>query len=130
MSLYRAPGGARQSMRRKLFYRKFLYQKTDMARFLAERHGFDNLHREAKEPGTSRSKFFFIKHTLLDLVFLIKRRRTIRRYDEILALWHSAMAFIILKRLGLIDYDKLLWFGFSVREPFWERLYRLSLIHI
>lgn len=95
-----------------------------MARFLAEHHGFDNLYREPEEPGTYRTKLFFIKHTLLDIYFLLGRLRTIRRYDYILALWHSAMAFMILKRLGLIDYDKLLWFGFSVRNSFWEALYR------
>ena len=111
-------------MSKRLFYRKFQYQKTDMARFLAEHHGFDNIYREPEEPGTSRTKLFFIKHTLLDICFLLRRLRTIRRYDYVLALWHSAMAFMILKRLGLIDYDKLLWFGFSVRTPFWEKFYR------
>lgn len=95
-----------------------------MARFLAECHGFDNLYRTADEPGKSRTRAFFIKNALLDLVFLLRRFRTIRRYDYILAHWHSAVAFLILDRLGLIHYQKLLWFGFSVRDPLLEKLYR------
>ena len=114
-------------MPKRLFYRKFSYQKTDMARFLAERHGFDNLYRKAGQEGQSRTRLFFIQNTFLDLLFLLGRLRTIRRYDEILAHWHSAMAFMILDRLGLIRYERLLWFGFSVREPFLEKLYRLVL---
>ena len=111
-------------MSKRLFYRKFCYQKTDMARFLTERHGFDDLYRNADQPGKSRTKLFFIQNTFLDLIFLLRQLRTIRRYDYILAHWHSAMAFLILDRLGLIRYEKLLWFGFSVRDPFLEKFYR------
>lgn len=111
-------------MSEKLFYREFQYQKKDMARFLAEAHGFDVLYREARDPETKRTKFFFFIETLRDVIFLAKHRKSIRRYDHILALWHSGLAFMLLKRLGLIDYDKLLWFGFSVHSPFWARIYR------
>jgi glycosyltransferase involved in cell wall biosynthesis len=95
-----------------------------MARFLAETHGFDVLYREERDPETKRTKLFFFLETLRDVIFLAKRRNTIRRYDHILALWHSGLAFMLLKRLGVIDYDKLLWFGFSVHSPFWTRVYR------
>ncbi|MGI9418750.1 MAG: glycosyltransferase [Geminicoccaceae bacterium] len=111
-------------MSQKLFYREFQYQKKDMARFLAETHGFDVLYREASEPKTRRTKFFFITQTLRDVAFLIRRRKKIRRYDHILALWHSGLAFMLLKRLGVIDYEKLLWFGFSVHSSFWIGIYR------
>lgn len=112
-------------MSQKLFFREFLYQKKDMARFLAEAHGFDNIYRKACEPQPRRTKLFFVTQTLLDLVFLLKRLEVIRRYGQILALWHSAPAFMLLKRLGLIDYDELLWFGFSVHTRLWGHLYRL-----
>jgi glycosyltransferase involved in cell wall biosynthesis len=95
-----------------------------MARFLSESHHFDTIYREASEPRTRRTKFYFISQALSDLVFLLKRLKTIRRYRYILALWHAAPAFMLLKRLRLIDYDKLLWFGFSVHTSFWARLYR------
>ena len=111
-------------MSQKLFYKEFRYQKKDMTRFLAETHGFDVLYREASEPKTRRTKFFFIIQTLRDVAFLVRRRKRIRRYDHILALWHSGLAFMLLKRLGVIDYEKLLWFGFSVHSPFWTRIYR------
>ena len=110
-------------MSNRLFYRKFLYQKKDMARFLGECHGFDNLYRKAGQTGSSLSKLSFVKNTFLDLFFLLGRLRTIRRYDYIVAHWHSAIAFIILDRLGFIRYEKLLWFGFSVRDPLLERIY-------
>lgn len=112
-------------MSEKLFFREFHYQKKDMARYLAEAHGFDNIYRKVRQPETRRTKFFFVTQTLLDLVFLLRRIKVIRRYDYILALWHSAPAFMLLKRLGLINYDKLLWFGFSVHAPAWAHLYRL-----
>lgn len=111
-------------MSQKLFYRAFEYQKRDMARFLTEKHGFDALYRNANPPETKRTKWFFVTQTLLDLLFLIKNRSRIKRYDHILALWHAGLAFMLLKRLGLIDYDKLLWFGFSVHGQFWTRIYR------
>jgi hypothetical protein len=100
-------------MSQRLFYREFEYQKRDMARFLSESHHFDTIYREASEPRTRRTKFYFISQALSDLVFLLKRLKTIRRYRYILALWHAAPAFMLLKRLRLIDYDKLLWFGVS-----------------
>lgn len=111
-------------MSQKLFYRAFQYQKKDMARFLAESHGFDILYRDRGEPETRRSKWFFIVQTMRDVLFLVRRRREIDRYDHILALWHAGIAFMLLKRLGLIDYEKLLWFGFSVHSPVWTRIYR------
>ncbi|MGI9508452.1 MAG: glycosyltransferase [Geminicoccaceae bacterium] len=95
-----------------------------MARFLAETHGFDTLYRDTCDPDSKRNKFFFFRQTFRDVIFLAKRRKTIRCYDHILALWHSGLAFMLLKKLGLIDYDKLLWFGFSVHSPFWGRIYR------
>ena len=95
-----------------------------MARFLAEAHGFDVMYREDRAPETNRTKLFFFTEILRDLMFLVKRREAIRRYDHILALWHSGLAFMLLRRLGVIDYDKLLWFGFSVHSPFWTRIYR------
>ncbi|MDH3663289.1 MAG: glycosyltransferase, partial [Alphaproteobacteria bacterium] len=95
-----------------------------MARFLAETHGFDVLYREDRDPETKRTKLFFLTETLRDLIFLVKRRQAVRHYDHILALWHSGLAFMLLKRLGVIDYDKLLWFGFSVHSQFWARIYR------
>ena len=113
-----------ESRSKKLFYREFQYQKKDMARFLAETHGFDVLYRESRDPETKRTKFFFFTETFRDLIFLIRRRRLIRKYDHILALWHSGLAFMLLRRLGVIDYEKLLWFGFSVHSPFWARIYR------
>ncbi len=112
-------------MAKKLFYKAFQYQKTDMARFLSESHGFDTLYRTADAPETRRTKCFFARQTFLDLVFLVRRRAAIRDYDHVLALWHSGLAFMLLRRLGLIDYDRLLWFGFSVHSPFWTRVYRL-----
>jgi glycosyltransferase involved in cell wall biosynthesis len=111
-------------MSTKLFYREFHYQELDIARFLAERHGFDTLYRTAGNPQANRNKLFFIKHILLDMLFLLRRRRQISGYGHVLALWHSSLAFIILKWLRLIDYDKLMWFGFSVRSPFWAKVYR------
>lgn len=111
-------------MSAKLFYREFHYQEQDIARFLADAHGFDNLYRTAGKPQVKRSKWFFIKQTLLDMLFLLRRRRQIRSYGHIVALWHSSLAFIILKWMGLIDYGSLLWFGFSVRSPFWAKIYR------
>ena len=111
-------------MSTKLFYREFRYQELDIARFLAERHGFDTLYRTAGNPQANRNKLFFIRHIFLDMVFLLRRRKQISSYGHVLALWHSSLAFIILKWLRLIDYDKLLWFGFSVRSPFWARVYR------
>lgn len=110
-------------MSRKLFYKEFQYQKIDMARFLAETHGFDVLYREARDPEARQNKLFFFVETMKDLVFLARRRKAIGRYDHILALWHSGLAFMLLKRLGLIDYDKLLWFGFSVHSSFWAHIY-------
>lgn len=112
-------------MHQRLFYREFQYQKRDMARFLSETHDFETIYRTASPPETRRTKFFFISQVFLDLFFLLKRLKTIKRYSYILALWHSAPAFMLLKRLGLIDYDKLLWFGFSVHTKFWSRLYNL-----
>lgn len=112
-------------MSEKLFYREFEYQKRDMARFLSETHDFDLIYREASKPVTRRTKFFFISQTLKDLIFLLKRRKTIKGYRRILALWHSGPAFMLLKRLGLIDYEKLLWFGFSVHTGRWAKLYKL-----
>lgn len=112
-------------MSKKLFYRGFFYQKKDMARFLAEDHDFDILYRDASPPVKRQTKFFFVKNAIFDVLFLLKRLRQIRRYDQILALWHAAPAFMLLKRLGLIDYDKLLWFGFSFHSSFWAKLYRL-----
>jgi len=112
-------------MTAKLFYKEFRYQKLDMARFLADNHGFDVLFRDDRKPETKRTKLFFISEIIRDLLFLTKHRDTIRRYDHILALWHSGLAFMILKRLGVIDYEKLLWFGFSVHQPFWRRVYGL-----
>lgn len=111
-------------MAEKLFFREFQYQKRDMARFLSEVHGFDLIYRSASDPVKDRTKSFFVRQAFLDLVFLVMRLRVIKRYDYILALWHSAPAFMLLKRLGLIDYDRLLWFGFLVHSPFWSRLYR------
>ncbi len=111
-------------MSAKLFYREFQYQELDIARFLADRHGFDTLYRTAGNPQANRNKWFFIRHILLDMLFLLARRKHISAYGHVLALWHSSLAFIILKWLRLIDYDKLLWFGFSVRSPFWARVYR------
>ncbi|MGI9434806.1 MAG: glycosyltransferase [Geminicoccaceae bacterium] len=111
-------------MSAKLFYREFHYQELDMARFLAEAHGFDSLYRSSGNPQTNRTKFFFVKQTLLDLFFLISRLKRIKTYGYIVALWHSAPAFILLKRLGLIHYDKLLWFGLAARTPGWFFLYR------
>jgi len=113
-----------QGMSQKLFFRAFEYQKRDMARFLTESQGFDVLYRSADPPETKRTKLFFVTQTLLDLAFLLKRRATIKRYDHILALWHTALAFMLLKRLGLISYDKLLWFGFSVHGSFWTSIYK------
>jgi len=112
-------------MSERLFYRAFRYQKRDMARFLSEIHDFEIMYRDGNEPVTHRSKFFFVKQTLLDLVFLIKRLKVIKRKRYILALWHAAPAFMLLKRLGLIDYDKLLWFGFSVHTNFWSKVYKV-----
>ncbi|MEZ5935263.1 MAG: glycosyltransferase [Alphaproteobacteria bacterium] len=121
-------------MAAKLFYREFRYQEADIARFLADSHGFDTLYRTEGNPQVKRSKWFFVKQILLDMLFLVSRRREIRTYSHIVALWHSSLAFIILKRLGLIDYERLLWFGFSVRSPFWAKIYRqvakLDLEHI
>jgi glycosyltransferase involved in cell wall biosynthesis len=111
-------------MSTRLFYREFQYQEVDIARFLAQRHAFDNLYRTAGNPQANRNKWFFIKHILLDMLFILKRRKQISGYGHILALWHSSLAFIILKWLRLVDYDRLLWFGFSVRSPFWARVYR------
>ncbi len=112
-------------MSQKLFYREFQYQKRDMARFLSETHDFELIYRTASPPESRRTKLFFIRQAFLDLAFLLKRLKTIKRYNYILALWHSAPAFMFLKRLGLIDYDRLLWFGFSVHAPFWAHLYKL-----
>ena len=112
-------------MSERLFYREFHYQKRDMARFLSETHDFEIIYRDASEPETRRTKFFFIKQALLDVVFLLKRLRTIRRYRYILALWHAAPSFMLLKRLGLINYDRLLWFGFSVHTNLWAKVYKL-----
>ncbi|MGI9449483.1 MAG: hypothetical protein ACR2QH_02345 [Geminicoccaceae bacterium] len=112
-------------MSERLFYREFHYQKRDMARFLSEAHDFEIIYRDSSDPETNRTKFFFIKQALLDLVFLIRRLKVIKRYRYILALWHAAPAFMLLKRLGLIDYDKLLWFGFSVHTNFWSKIYKL-----
>lgn len=112
-------------MSERLFYREFQYQKRDMARFLSEAHDFEIIYRTASGPEARRTKLFFISQTLFDLIFLLKRLKTIKRYRYILALWHSAPAFMLLKRLGLIDYDKLLWFGFSVHTSFWSKLYKL-----
>ena len=112
-------------MSKKLFYREFIYQKKDMARFLAEDHGFDILYRDASPPVKRQTKLYFVKHAIFDVLFLLKRLRQIRRYDYILALWHAAPAFMLLKRLGLINYEKMLWFGFSVHSSFWARIYRL-----
>ncbi|MGI9486098.1 MAG: glycosyltransferase [Geminicoccaceae bacterium] len=112
-------------MSKKLFYRGFFYQKKDMARFLAEDHDFDILYRDASPPVKRQTKFFFVKHAIFDVLFLLKRLRQIRRYDYILALWHAAPAFMLLKRFGLIHYEKMLWFGFSVHSSFWGKLYRL-----
>jgi hypothetical protein len=111
-------------MSAKLFYREFGYQEADIARFLADKHGFDTLYRTAGKPQVKRSKWFFVKQILLDVVFLALRRRKIRSYGQIVALWHSSIAFILLKRIGLLDYERLLWFGFSVRSPFWIRIVR------
>ncbi len=111
-------------MSAKLFFREFHYQKRDMARFLSEVHNFDLIYRNDNEPANNRSKFFLIKQAFLDIVFLLRRLNLIKRYDYILALWHSAPAFMLLKRLGLIDYDKLLWFGFSVHSEVWMKIYR------
>lgn len=95
-----------------------------MARFLAEAHGFDNLYRSPGNPQANRNKLFFIKHTLFDVFFLIGRLKRLKSYGYIVALWHSAPAFILLKWLGLIHYDRLLWFGLAVRSPQWLFLYR------
>ena len=112
-------------MSAKLFYREFHFQEIDIARFLTEQHGFDSLYRTAGDPQANRNKWFFIRHLLLDMVFLLSRLRQIRSYGHIVALWHTGLVFITLKKMGLINYDKLLWFGFSVRSAFWERIYRL-----
>ncbi|NJO36347.1 MAG: glycosyltransferase [Rhizobiales bacterium] len=111
-------------MSAKLFYREFGYQEADIARFLADCHGFDTLYRTDGNPQVKRSKWFFVRQILLDILFLASRRGKIRSYGHIVALWHSGLAFIVLKWLGLIDYERLLWFGFSVRSPFWAKIYR------
>ena len=111
-------------MSERLFYREFFYQKRDMARFLSESLNFDIIYRDASDPETRRTKFFFIKQTILDIVYLLKHLKAIRRYRYILALWHAAPAFMLLKWLGLINYDKLLWFGFSVHSSLWAKLYK------
>lgn len=112
-------------MSQRLFYREFQYQKQDMARFLSESHHFETIYRTTNKPETYRTKLFFIRQTIRDLFFLLKRLRRIKRYRYILALWQSAPAFMLLKRLGLIDYDQLLWFGFSVHTVFWSKLYKV-----
>lgn len=96
-----------------------------MARFLSESHHFETIYRTDSPPETNRTKFFFVSQTLQDFLFLLRRLKQIKRYRYILALWHSAPAFMLLKRLGLIDYDQLLWFGFSVHTDFWARVYRI-----
>lgn len=111
-------------MSAKLFYREFHYQELDLARFLSEEHGFDSLYRSAGNPQANRNKLFFVKNTFLDVLFLAKRLRLLKTYGDIVALWHSAPAFILLKRLGLVHYDRLLWFGFAVRSPAWLFLYK------
>ncbi len=112
-------------MCQKLFYREFQYQKLDMARFLEETHNFETIYRKASKPEINRTKFFFVSQAFFDLIFLLMRLKVIKRYRYILALWHSAPAFMLLKRLGLIDYDRLLWFGFSVHTHVWSNLYKL-----
>jgi glycosyltransferase involved in cell wall biosynthesis len=108
----------------KLFFREFHFQELDIARFLSEEHGFDNLYRTKGDPQAIRTKLFFIKQILLDFFFLTGRLRQIRGYSHIVALWHSAPAFILLKRLGLLRYERLLWFGFAVRSPRFAFLYK------
>lgn len=109
----------------KLFYREFEYQERDIARFLAERHGFHNLYRTAGNPQANRSKWFFIKNMLLDILFLARRRRQIKDYSHVVALWHSALAFALLRSFGLIGVERILWFGFNARSPFWIALYKM-----
>ncbi|MEM9626019.1 MAG: glycosyltransferase [Pseudomonadota bacterium] len=96
-----------------------------MARFLAEDHDFDILYRDSSPPQKRQTKLVFIKQAILDVLFLLRRLGKMRRYDEVLALWHAAPAFMLLRRLRLLRYKKLLWFGFSVHSSFWEKIYRL-----
>ena len=97
----------------------------DMCAHLQERHGFLDLAVSETQTNVFRSKFTLLGEQFAGLGLILRNFRTVRRARVIYAVGFIALTAKLLRRLGLLRYERLFWYSFFIHSPSWLPLFRI-----
>ncbi len=109
----------------KLILRQSRMFYIDMCEHLKERHGFADLAVSEDQVNVFRSKFALLGEQFAGLGLILRNFGTVRRARVVYAVGFIALTVKLLRRLGLIKYERLFWYSFFIHSPSWLPLFRV-----
>ncbi len=98
---------------------------AEMCDHLIQHHGFADLAVSEEQTNVFRSKKRLLVEQLSGLWLILRNYRTVRRAQVIYAIGFIALTAKLLRRLGLLEYERLFHYSFFIHSPSWFPVFRL-----